>query len=108
MMLSMFAVAHERGDASVFLGDPLVHCYAGKQLVLTYVSRVALKDYFRIAGDTRITLQQWALVVECNLEAFKRIIETKYERDDWEVYNAYGQSYPKLVVTLEDMQRSGE
>jgi len=43
-----------------------------------------------------------------NLDAFKRIIEAKFVRDDWEVHNACGQSYPKLLITLDDMQRSGE
>jgi hypothetical protein len=103
----MFAVVHERPDASVFLDDPLVHCHAGRQLILSYVSRQALMDYFRIPGGVHITLQQWNLVVDRNLNAFKRIIEAKYERDEWEVHNAYGQSYPKLVLTLEDMQQSG-
>jgi hypothetical protein len=108
MTLSIFAVVHRRDNASALFDDPLVHCYAGKQIVLTYISRQALEDYFRIPGDERITLAQWNLVVDRNLDAFKRIIEAKFVRDDWEVHNACGQSYPKLLVTLEDMQRSGE
>ena len=28
--------------------------------------------------------------------------------DDWEVHSAYGQSYPRLIATLEDVRRSGE
>jgi hypothetical protein len=43
---SAFAAAHEPGDASALLDDPLVHCYSGKQLVLTYISRQTLMDYF--------------------------------------------------------------
>jgi hypothetical protein len=108
MKLSAFAVVHERGDASAVLDNPLVHCYSGKQLILTYVSRQALMDYFRVPGDSRVTLAQWNLVVDRNLEAFSRIIEAKYERDDWDVHSAYGQSYPRVTVTLEDMRRSGE
>jgi len=108
MPLSQFAVVHERGDTAPLIDSPLVHCYAGKQLVLTYIAREALMDYFRIPGDTKITLQHWNLVVDRNLDAFKRIIESKYERDDWEVLNRLGQSYPKLVVTFQDMQASGE
>jgi len=105
MALSKFVVAPARGDGAT--GNPHIRCHAGRQLVLTDVSEVALEDYFRVPGDAGITLQQWNLVVDRNLDAFKRIIEAKYERDDWQVHNAYGQSYPKLVVTLEDMQRSG-
>ena len=41
-------------------------------------------------------------------DAFSGIIEAKYERDDWDVHSAYGQSYPRLTVTLEDMRCSGE
>jgi hypothetical protein len=108
MKLSMFSVVHERGDAAPLLDDPLIHCQAARQLVLAYVSRTALMDYFRIPGDKRITLQQWNLVVDRNLEAFKRIIEGKFERDEWEVEKRLGQSYPRMLITLEDMQRSGE
>jgi len=108
MKLSAFAVVHERGDASAVFDDPLVHCYSGKQLILTYVSRQALMDYFRVPGDSRVTLAQWKLVVDRNLDAFSRIIEAKYGRDDWDVHSAYGQSYPRLTVMLEDMRRSGE
>jgi hypothetical protein len=108
MKQSMFAVVSARDDASAFLDDPLVGCYAGKQIVLAYISRQALMDYFRIPGDRHITLRQWNLVVYRNLDAFRRIINDKFEHDDWEVHNAFGQSYPKMVVTQEDMRRSGE
>src|SRR5436189_5883447 len=86
MKPSTFHVVHERGDAAPLLDDPLIHCQAGRQLVLAYVSRTALMDYFRIPGDKRITLQQWNLVVDRNLDAFKRIIEGKFERDEWELH----------------------
>ncbi len=65
-------------------------------------------DYFRVPGNSRVTLAQWNLVVDRNLDAFSAIIEAKYERGDWDVHSAYGQSYPRLTVTLEDMRRSGE
>lgn len=109
MKLSHFAVVHARGGASTMLDDPLVHCFADKQVVLAYVSRQALMDYFRVPGDRRITLAQWNLVVDRNLDAFKRIIEAKYARGDWQVHTTpWGQSFPKLVLTLQDMQGSGE
>jgi len=90
------------------LDDPLIRCQAGEQLVLAYVSRTALMNYFHIPGDMQITLQQWSLVVDRNLEAFKRIIEGKFERDEWEMEERLGQSYPRMLITLDDMQRSGE
>jgi hypothetical protein len=108
MKLSMFRVVHERGDAAPLLADPLIHCQVGQQLVLAYVSRTALMDYFRIPGDKRPTLQQFNLLVERNLDTFKQIIEGKFERDEWEVHKRLGQSYPRILVTLEDMRGSGE
>jgi hypothetical protein len=65
-------------------------------------------DYFNVPGDQRITLQQWNLVVDRNLDAFKQIIEGKFERDEWDVQKRQGQSYPHMLITLEDMQRGGE
>jgi len=105
--LSTFSVVYERGDAAPLLDDPLIHCQADQQLVLAFVSRNALMDYFHI-HDERIPLHQWNLGVERNLDAFIRIIEGKYERDEWEAHNSQGQSYPRVLVTLEDMERSGE
>ena len=83
--LSTFSVVYERGDAAPLLDDPLIHCQAGQQLVLAFVSRNALMDYFHIR-DERIPLRQWNLVVDGNLDAFKRIIEGKYGRDEWEAH----------------------
>ncbi len=108
MPLSMFAVVYERENASTVFDNPLVHCYAGKQIVLTYISRQALMDYFSAPGDAHITLQQWNLVVDRNLDALKRIIEEKYEGGYWMLYNAYGQTYPRLVITSDDMRASGQ
>ena len=90
MQLSSFAVVRERDDAALFLDDPLIHCFAGNQIiVLAFVSRAALMDYFRVPVDRRI------------------IIEEKFARHDWTSYKASGQSYPKMIITLQDMQRSG-
>jgi hypothetical protein len=108
MKLSMFSVVHERGDTAPLSDDPLIHCQAGKQLVLAYVSRAALIDYFRILREMRITVEQWNRVVDRNLDAFKRIIEGKFERDEWEMQERLGQNYPRMLITLGDMQRSGE
>jgi len=89
------------------LDDPLIHCFAGNQIVLAYVSRQALMDYFRIAGDRKIPLKDWNLVVDRHIEGFKPIIQGKFERDEWGVFSSYGQNYPKILVTLRDMESSG-
>jgi hypothetical protein len=106
MQLSSFAVVRKRGDAALLIDDPLIYCFAGDQIVLAYISRQALMDYFRVPGDRRISRQDWNLVVDRHLDGFKPIIAEKFERDDWDVYTGYGQSYPKIIITLQDMQRS--
>lgn len=111
MQFSSCYVLRERdpSEASVFMADPLVKCEAGKQLVLAKISRQALNDYYHPHGDApRLPLSHWNQKVEQNLAAFQRIIEVKFSEDDWLIYNAMGQSYPKITVTLVDMKRSGE
>jgi len=66
--LSMFSVVLEGGDTAPLLDDALIRCQAGEQLVLAYVSHTALMDYFHLPGDMRVTLQQWNLAVDRNLE----------------------------------------
>lgn len=107
--LSNFAVVHERGSGGGSNFDnPLIHCFDGKQLVLAFVTRQALDDYFRVPGGQPRTLQQWNLVVHSNRAAFEKIIAAKYGRGERSTYDAYGQSYPRVDVILEDMQGSGE
>ena len=90
------------------MDDPLVHCFDSQQVVLAFVGRMALDDYFEVPGDQRRTLKQWNLVVDRNLAVFEAIISAKYERGERSTFDRYGQSFPRVDVTLEDMQRSGE
>jgi len=106
MRLSDFNVVHARSEAAQLLDDPLVHSFAGKQVVLAYISREALMDYFQVPGERQITLAQWNLVVARHLEDFKPIIEGKFERDEWEFVERHGHRYPKIIVMLEDIQQS--
>jgi hypothetical protein len=108
LSLSDFTVVHQRGEGGSNFDYPLIHCFDGKQIVLAFISRQALDDYFRVPGDQRRTLQQWNLVAESNRPAFEKVIAAKYERGDRSTYEAYGHSYPSILVTLEDMERSGE
>jgi hypothetical protein len=108
MKLSSYAVVHERGEGSPMFDNPLVHCFAGSKIVLAYIDRQALMDYFEIPGERRLSLRDWNLVVDRNLDSFKSIIESKFDRDEWEFYSAHGENYPRIVVTFEDMKRSGQ
>jgi hypothetical protein len=107
MALSNFAVVRDT-NASQLFGDPLIHCHDGAQLILAFVSRQALNDYFQVPGDLRRALDEWNLIIERNLQAFTRIIMAKYERDDYQTHDAYGQTYPRLVITLKDIENNGE
>ena len=49
------------------------------------------------------------LIVDRNLEAFARIVTAKYSRGQVGAYSAYDdQTFPRVDITLEDMERSGE
>ena len=56
-------------------------------------------------GDRRISFNEWNIVVDRHLDGFKPVLEDKFKRDDWTPYKAFGQSYPKIVITLQDIQR---
>ena len=107
MALSDFAVVHARTDGEAHTVDaPLIHCFDGRQLVLAFVERTALADYFRMARRPGMRLSN--LIVDRNLEAFARIVAAKYSNGQVGAYSGYGQTFPRLDVTLEDMQQSGE
>ena len=51
MTLSDFTVVHARGGGGSNFDDPLIYCFDGNQIVLAYIHREALDDYFRVPGD---------------------------------------------------------
>jgi hypothetical protein len=77
-----------------------------EQLVLAFVFRTAIADCFRTTN--RPTMRACNLIVDRNIEAFARIVRAKYERGEASVYQGFGQNFPRVDVTLEDMQRSGK
>jgi hypothetical protein len=79
---------------------------AGRQLVLAFVARTALADYFRM--PRRPTMRESNLIVDRNLEAFARIVAANYSRGQVGVYSSCGQTFPRVDITLEDIERSGE
>lgn len=108
MTLSNFEVVHERGSSGAWgFADPLIVGFDGKQPVLAFIAREALADHFGVPYRLR-TLQEWNLVVESHRAAFEKIIVAKYERGERSTYNAGGESYPRVDVTFEDIERSGE
>ena len=55
-----------------------IHCFDCKQLVLAFVERTALADYFSMARIPGMRVSN--LIVDHNLEAFARIVTAKYSR----------------------------
>jgi len=47
-------------------------------------------------------------IVDQNIDAFARILTAKYGAGETTVYDSFGQNFPRIDVTLEDPQRSGE
>ena len=108
MALVGFAVVHARTDGEEHTVDePLIHCCDRNQLVLAFVERTALADYFSMARRPGMRVSN--LIVDRNLEAFSRIVTAKYGRGQVDAYSAYDdQTFPRVDITLEDMERSGE
>ena len=107
MALTGFAVVHARVDGIEHTVEaPLIHCFDGKQIVLAYVSKTALEDYFGLS--TRLSMDDSNLLVDRNLEAFTRIITAKYEHGERSLFDEFGQRYLRVDVTLDDMQSSGD
>jgi len=107
MALSGFTVVHARSDGEAHSDDAaLIHCFDGTQLVLAFVGRTALADYFRL--PQRPTMRESNVIVERNKEAFAGIVTAKYERGLTSKLNRCGQSYPRVDVTLDDIVRSGQ
>ena len=98
-----FQVLYEKPNA---LNDVLIHCWDGDQLVLAFVSREALDDYFR--SRSSLTIQQRNLLVDRNLDIFKRIIEKKYKNGQHSTYSRLGQDYKRIDIKLFDIERNGE
>lgn len=116
MALSKFSVVDDPQHASTTIGNPIVHCYDSEKLIIAIVERAALMDYFRIPGGVsqsneqqppRPTVKDWSLLVKQNLDAFAQIISSKWGRGKHDTFTYAGISYPRVVVTLSDMQDSG-
>jgi hypothetical protein len=99
--LTSFAVVHEQPDSYCVI----VHAFDGRELVLAFISRRTLEDYFH---RDNVTGKSANLVVDRNLDAFARIISGKYERGQHRPYARAGSTLRRLDITLEDIEVSGE
>jgi hypothetical protein len=107
MTLTDFSVVHASGDYD----GTIIHCFAGRELVLALVTREALDDYFRWPkpgrDEHRPSLSECHLVVDRNLAAFEPIIREKYQRGEYGTLHPAGSSLKLITIVLSDIERTG-
>jgi hypothetical protein len=100
--LSEFCVVHAAGN---FGGrGTLIHCYHGRQLILTVVPHEVFEDHFE---QQSLEVSECSLLADRNLASFSTIISAKYGRSEFTAYEKDGYRYPLIIIKLDDMQRSG-
>jgi hypothetical protein len=104
MSLMEFGVVHAHQDP---LERVLVHCYNGDQVVLVFIEREAIDDYFRrsdLASAGR------KLLIDRHLQGLTSIIQEKFDAGEVGVYTDRftGRSYPQIDLYLADLERTPE
>jgi hypothetical protein len=105
MPLTEFSVVHASSEED----GTIIHCFHGRELVLALVTCVALDDYFgwpwSLPDERRPSLAERHLVVDRNLSAFEPIIQGKYQRGEYDIFNRSGSSLKLVKVTGDDIPR---
>jgi hypothetical protein len=101
MLLSNLQVIHAQPDSDFVV----LNGFDGKKMVLAFIPVVHLDDLFRVR---HLSGQQANVLVDANLDVFARIISNKYERGEHRPYSRFGSTLPRVDLTLEDMEQSGE
>jgi hypothetical protein len=102
MVLSNVQVVHAQPDSDFVV----LHGWHGREMMLAFISTDVLDDHFR--RREHLSGQQANLVVDRNLEAFARIISAKYERGEHRPYSRFGSPLPRVDISLQDLESSGE
>jgi hypothetical protein len=102
MTLTGLQVVHAQPDAEFVV----LHGWHGRQMVLAFIPTMHLEDHFR--RSNRLTGKEANLLVDRNLDAFARIISSKYERGEYRPYSRFGSTLPRVDITLEEIEQSGE
>lgn len=101
MMLTHFAVVHEHTEP---LNRVLIHCFDGRQMVLVFISREAIDDYFH---RTALTASERNLLIARNLQSLIPVIIDKYERGEIVTYIGFGgQQFPQVNLSLADLEQA--
>ena len=101
MVLSNVQVIHAQPDSDFVV----LNGFDGRKMVLAFIPVVHLDDHFRVR---HLTGMQANVLVDANLGAFARIISAKYERGEHRAYSRFGSTSPRVDLTLEDIELSGE
>jgi hypothetical protein len=101
MVLSNLQVVHAQPDSDLVV----LHGWNRAEMVLAFIPTVHLDDYFR---RRHLSGKQANLLVDRNLDAFARIISAKFERGAHRPYSRFGSTLPRVDITLEDLETSGE
>lgn len=103
MPLTNFAVVHEHSEP---LNRVLIHCFDDRRMILVFISREAIDDYFRRSS---LTPRDRNLLVDCNLQHLIPVIAAKYNSGDVGEYIApSGQRIPKINLSLADLEETPE
>lgn len=103
MPLTNFAVVHEHAEP---MNRVLIHCFDGRQMVLVFISREAIDDYFQRAS---LTPRDRNLLVDRNLENLIPVITAKYDSGEVGEYVGSGtQRFPQIDLDLTDLETAPE
>jgi hypothetical protein len=123
MVFDTFQVVFARDNAVALVDEDgndrhenvLIHAEAGGKLILVLVSHTGLGDYFALPTvdseprPARPTLAQWNLVVDHNIDAFKRIALTMLKSGHiLALTNPLRQTFTGIFITEREMHQSGE
>jgi hypothetical protein len=101
MILQHVQVIHAQPDSDYVVLNAL----HGRQMVLAFIAVIHLDDHFR---RRHMSGREANLVVDRNIDAFARIISAKYERGEYRPYSRFGSTLPRVDITLDDIEASGE
>jgi len=103
MPLTNFAVVYQHAEP---LNRVLIHCFDGRQMVLVFISREAIDDYFRRSS---LTPRDRNLLVDRNLENLIPVIAAKYDCGEVGEYAGFGtQRFPQIDLNLADLGAAPE
>lgn len=107
MTLTNFSVVHEQDEHDI----TLIHCFAGRELVLAKVPRETLILHFgwpKTGRDEIVpSFPERNLVVDRNLGTIEPIIQAKHDRGDFEMHNRFRSTLKLITLTHADLQQSG-